>query len=128
MKTELYREYDGLVGLTMLNLRTLSKNDEAIELGDFDRKNKEHLFMLKIALLTRAIHDIPVYIQCSYFDWIIINLFHCKGFARVKRIGKVFFTNIDTQEVLDFMRGDGIERCGENFSFGDIYKEYYERS
>ena len=127
MKTELYREYDGLVGLTMLNLCTLSKNDEAIELGDFDRKNKEHLFMLRIALLTRTIHEIPVYIQCSWFDWAIINLFHCKGFGRVKKLGKVFFANIDTQEVLDFMRGDGIARCGENFSFGDIYKEYYER-
>lgn len=127
MNSELYREYDGLIGLTLLNLHTLSKEKGEAQLGSFDRKNKEHLFILRVALLGRTVHKIPVYVQCSWFDWVIINLFHCKGFARVKKFGKMFAPNIETQEVLDFMRGDGIARCGENFSFGDIYKEYYER-
>ena len=83
--------------------------------------------MLRVALLARTIHKIPVYVQCSWLDWVVINLFHCKGFTHTKKLSKIFMANIETQEVLDFMRSDGIARCGENFSFGDIYKEYYER-
>lgn len=127
MNAELFREYDGLIGLTMVNLYSLSKANKQIELGGFNKKNREHLFLLRVALLTETIHKIPVYVQCSIWDWIWINLKEGKGFNRIRRIGKPFVTNIDTQDVLDFMRSDGIERCGGSFNFGDIYSAYYER-
>lgn len=127
MNDELFREYDGLVGLTFLNLYTLSKSRGQIELGNFNRKNKEHLFLLRVAQLVGTMHKMPIYIQCSTWDWIWVNIKESKGFHRAKRIGKPFMTNINTQDVLDFMRNDGIERCGGCFNFGDIYATYYER-
>ena len=33
---------------------------------------------------------------------------------------------ISVPGLLDLMRPDGIQRIGEDFSFADIYEEYYE--
>ena len=33
---------------------------------------------------------------------------------------------IDVKDVLEFMRGPARELCGEDFTFTDIYNEYYK--
>lgn len=134
---ELIREYDGLVGLTLLNIHTISQEKGIIRLYHFDRKNKEHLFVLRMALTARDIYQFPVEVEASWFDIIRINKAIEKGFRKVKRYKPLKGYNkeklyahggIAVPEILDFMRPDGIRRVGENFNFGDIYDLYYEGS
>jgi len=125
--SDLFREYDGLIGLTMLNLYTLTKDKKVIRLINFDRKNKEHLYLLRVALMARDIYGKPVEVGGSWWDIFCLNWKIRRGFEKVKR-DKWNVFGIDTQKMLDFMRPDGIKRLGENFTFADIYKQYYEGS
>ena len=61
-----------------------------------------------------------------------------KSFSKVKRYKPLIDENgeklyakdgfFPVPEMLELMRPDGVERCGENFSFADIFKAYYEWS
>lgn len=124
----LIREYDGLIGLTCLNLYTIAKNTKTIRLYSFDRHNHEHLYLLRIALLARDLYDFNLEIESSWWDVLRLNWKIRKGFNKIGRIKSQFEGGIQTTEMLNFMRPDGIERCGRNFSFADIYHEYYEGS
>ena len=126
-KEEKMREYDGLIGLTMLNIYSMSKEEQTIRLCDFDRKNKEHLFILRIAYFARDLYHYPIEIDGSWWDLFCLNWKNRKGFNKVKRIKERFNFNISVPNLLDLMRSDGISRIGEDFSFADIYEEYYER-
>ena len=124
---ELFREYDGLVGLTMLNLYTLTKDKKKICLINFDRKDPEHLYLLRVALMARDVYNKPVEIVCSWWDIFCLNWKMRKSFDKIKK--SVWgISGIDVQEILDFMRQDGINRLGNNFTFADIYHHYYEGS
>ena len=125
---DLFREYDGLVGLTMLNIYTLSKETNTIRLIDFNRKNKEHLYFLRVALIAQDLYDFPIEIEGSWWDIFCINWKIRKGFKKIKRIKSPATVGIFVPAVLNFMRQDGIQRLGETFTFADIYKQYYERS
>lgn len=127
-----YREYDGLVGLTMLNIYQMSKDDKVIRLVGFDRKNKEHLFILRVALLARDIYQMPLEIEGSWWNIFCLNWKLRKGFRKVNRYKSPFgiyhFSVIFVPELLALMRPDGTARLGEDFSFADIYEAYYEGS
>lgn len=125
---DLCREYDGLVGLTMWNIYALSKDDGVIRLLNFNRKNKEHLYMLRVALLARDVYQLPLEIDCGWWDWFVINCKTFRHFKRIKRAHSRSTKGIRTYQVLDFMRPDGVKRLGEYFSFADIYYAYYEGS
>ena len=134
---QIIREYDGLIGLTMLNIWNLSQKNRIIRLYHFDRKNKEHLFILRIALMARDIYQFPIEIEGSWRDIFCINWKIRKGFNKVKRYKPILGENnkqlyakggICVPEVLDLMRPDGIERLGNDFNFANIYKTYYEGS
>ena len=55
-----------------------------------------------------------------------MNWKHRKGFNRVKKMKDNINNGISVPGLLDLMRPDGIQRIGEDFSFADIYEEYYE--
>lgn len=132
-----FREYDGLVGLTLLNIWSLSKEKGIIRLCDFDRKNKEHLYLLRIALTARDLYHFPVEVEGTSWDIFCINNKIKKGFEKIKRykpalgVGEEWLYakgSISTPWLLDFMRPDGIRRLGEDFTFEKIYNQYYEGS
>lgn len=132
-----FREYDGLVGLTLLNIWSLSKEKGTIRLCDFDRKNKEHLYLLRIALTARDLYHFPIEVEGTSWDIFCINNKIKKGFEKIKRykptrgIGEEWLYakgSINTPWLLDLMRPDGIQRLGEDFTFEKIYNQYYEGS
>lgn len=136
-RQELMREYDGLIGLTLLNLWSISKEKRVIRLYHFDRKNKEHMFVLRVALMARDIYQYPIEVEGSWWSIACLNWKIRKGFKKVQRAtysvdenGKTMYCKggIPVPELLDFMRPDGIRRCGESFTFSDIYETYYEGS
>lgn len=122
------REYDGLVGLTMLNLYSMSKELEVIRLFNFNPKNKEHLYVLRVALMARDIYQFPIEVELSGWALFKLNWKLRKGFNRVHKIRRGEYRGIWTDKMLDFMRPDGLQRLGEDFSFADIYEAYYEGS
>lgn len=124
---DVFREYDGLVGLTMLNLYTLSKDKKSIRLINFDKKNYEHLYLLRVALMARDVYNKPVEVAGTWWDIFCLNWKIRKGFEKVGR-NKWNVSGIDVQETLNFMRQDGVNRLGEGFTFADIYHQYYEGS
>lgn len=132
LDNNIYREYDGLVGLTMLNIYSKSKDDKVIRLINFDGKNKEHLFILRVALLARDIYQMPLEIEGSWWNIFCLNWKLRKGFQKVNRYKHTFgvyhFGVICVPELLALMRPDGTARLGEDFSFADIYEAYYEGS
>lgn len=121
-------EYDGLIGLTMYNLYTLSKDCGAIRIDNFNRNNKEHWYLLRVALIARDVYQVPVEMSGSWWNVFCVNWKIRKGFRKIKRVAKFDTGNFDAAAVLDFMRQDGIARIGPNFSFADIYEAYYEGS
>lgn len=121
-----YREYDGLVGLTMLNLYSAAKDTQTMNFFGFDRKNKEHLFLLRVAYYVRDLYSYEIKIDNSWWDVFCLNWKNRKGFKSVKRMKDNPICGISVPGILDLMRPDGIARIGEDFSFADIYEEYYE--
>ena len=57
---ETYRHYDGMVATALEAIWELSSDDNVIRLYRFDRKNKEHMCILRIALIARDIFQFPV--------------------------------------------------------------------
>ena len=122
---EKLREYDGLVGLTFNNLCAAS-NDKKVILLNFDRKNLEHLYLLRVALLVRDVTNYEVKVSCSWWNLFMLNRKIRKGFKKIKRSKEE--KGIDTDWMLNLMRGDGQQRIDKNFTFADIYNQYYEGS
>lgn len=123
----LTHEYDKLIGITLINIHTLSKGKMKICLLNFDRKNLEHLYLLRIALYARDVYGFPIEIDASKWEVFCLNRKLRKNFSKIAR-ARYLNEGINTAEVLDFMRPVGAETLGANFSFGDIYKYYYEGS
>lgn len=123
----LTHEYDKLISVTLINIHTLSKEKMKICLLGFNRKNLEHLYLLRIALYARDVYGFPIEIDASKWEVFCLNRKLRKNFAKVAQ-ARYFDKGINTTEILNFMRPVGAETLGANFSFGDIYKYYYEGS
>ena len=122
---ELLDKYDMAVGTLMLNLYSLSKNSESIILSNIDRNNKEHLLVLRTALIAKDIYNRQVLLHTNLWNWIVLNWRMRKLTHRVPR-EKSTDALIDVNEVLDFMRPTFVELIGEDFNFGHVYDAFYK--
>ena len=122
---ELLDKYDIAVGTLMLNLYSLSKNSESIILSNIDRNNKEHLLVLRTALIAKDIYNRQVLLHTNLWNWIVLNWRMRKLTHKVPR-EKSTDMLIDVNEVLDFMRPTFVELIGEDFNFGHVYDAFYK--
>ena len=125
---KIYHKYDELVSITITNLANLATPEGKIKLLSFDRKNIEHIYMLRIALWARDLFGIPVEIDASWRDVLYINWKIRKNFRKIKGMAWGDCLGIPTDIVLNYMRESAKENLGVNFNFGDIYYAYYEGS
>lgn len=123
----LTHEYDKLISTTLINIHTLSKEKMKICLLGFNRKNLEHLYLLRIALYARDVYGFPIEIDASKWEVFCLNRKLRKNFSKITR-ARYLNEGINITEILNFMRPVGEKTLGANFSFGDIYKYYYEGS
>ena len=124
-KTEkTWREYDGLISLTIHNITVLSGNDD-ICFYNFNLSNPEHRYLLRIAMYNRDLQKVHLFVEGTRKQIRKINKFIGKNFSKVRRAKSVTKKNINVPEVLAFMRQDGIARIDDNFRFSDILREYY---
>lgn len=124
---ELIRHYDEICGAAFVNLFTLSKNSETIALSPFNPKNEEHLFILGVAKGLGGSIGKKVYVDVNRIQLWKLNRGLDKD-CRLKMInGKEAIYSINPDELLTFMRQRAVDVCGKDFTFADIYRQYYAR-
>lgn len=124
---EKLRVYDEICGAAFVNLFTLSKDSETIAFRFFDPKDEEHLFLLGVAKGLAGSLGKKVSLDVNKFQLWKLN----RGIDKDCRMIPLNKTEEDgaihPDMVLDFMRAKAVEACGEDFTFADIYQQYYKR-
>lgn len=123
-KEELYNKYDEIINITMVNLYSLSKEKGEIILSGIDRHNKDHLYVLRIALIAKDVYNFPLKIRTDFWNWLILNWRMRKLSRRVPR-DKSEYSVVSINKLLEFMYPPIKDYVGHGFEFGDIYSEFY---
>ena len=125
-----YRNYDGMVATTLETIWELSSEDGVIRLYRFDRKNKEHMCILRIALMARDLYQYPVEVDASWWEVLCLNHQLRKNFDKVKRfrlkVGENDNKSVNVPMMIDGFRAIANEHFG-CVNFKEIYEAYYER-
>ena len=67
MNNEKY--YNQLSEICLINLYTLSKEKEKIELKDFSFKNKQHLFLLNITSILHNLYGYEIFLETNFLEF-----------------------------------------------------------
>ena len=125
-----YRNYDGMVATALETIWELSSEDEVIRLYRFDRKDKEHMCILRIALMARDLYQYPVEVDASWWEVLCLNHQLRKNFDKVKRfrlkVGENDNKSVNVPMMIDGFRAIANEHFG-CVNFKEIYEAYYER-
>lgn len=122
---ELLDNYDEIINITMVNIYTLTKEKGTIIISDFDRKNKDHLFVIRVALMAKDVYGFPLKMRCGFWDWIILN-WKMRKLSRFIPRDNVSLPVVNITKLLEFMYPPIKEYMGENFKFEHIYNQFYE--
>ena len=122
---ELYKQYDGILGATIINIFSFSKKDNYIVFNNFDYKNKLHRVFLESAFLLSTTHKMDIYLNMPlhsflYFKYFVIK----KRGEKVFRIRDAQENGVNIEEVAEF------EAKSYNHTisvFDDIYDAYYNK-
>ena len=124
---DLLRNYDIICAAAFSTMLGVSKNSDTVAIGHFDPKDEEHLFVLGVAKGLGGVTHRPVCVDVNRFQLWKLNHGLDKD-CRIQRMdGKEAIYSINPDLLLSGMRAKAEELCGENFSFADIYNEYYNR-
>ena len=123
---EQLNKYDEVVNIIMINLYTLSKGKGKIILSDLDRKNKDHLLVLRVALMAKDIYNFPLSLKIGFWDSLILNWKMRKLSRKIPREKKTDVA-ISIPELLKFMYPPVKSYLGENFEFSHIYNAFYRK-
>lgn len=118
-----YHMYDAAVAKTLYELMNRSPYHDTIRLMGFDRKNKEHLFVLRIALMARDLCQVPVEVSGNWRDRVVINWNIRKGFKRIKVVSPSAPNGLWTPFLIAKVKHEAECPC-----LGAIYDAYYEGS
>lgn len=120
---EIYDKMDEISQIALINIYTLSKNENTINLRNLDVNNKEHLFLFKIADILGMTIEKELTVDCGF--WQRMKL---KKIVKRKIKKEILENGINTPEVLDFMRPRLKELFPDgNTDFGMVYEALYER-
>lgn len=123
---ELLNKYDEVVNIIMVNLYSFSKDKEKIILSEIDRKNKDHLLILRVALMAKDIYNFPLYLNTGRWNSFVLNWRMRKLSRRIPRINEAVGC-ISIPAMLEFMYPPIRQHMGENFEFGNIYNAFYRK-
>ena len=128
ISNEMYHKYDTVISNLLGKIMSDSRNDKVIRLFEFDRKDKAHLLVLRVAMIARDLLGYPIEVDGSRWDVFCLNWKIRKHFAKVKR-----YECLDM--ICELPPEDGFcvpilvyHHKGEDFTLEDIYEAYYEGS
>ena len=122
---ELLDNYDEIINITMVYLYTLTKEKGTIIISDFNRKNRAHLFVIRVALMAKDVYGFPLKMRCGFWDWIILN-WKMRKLSRFIPRDNVSLPVVNIPKLLEFMYPPIKEYMGENFEFKHIYNQFYK--
>jgi hypothetical protein len=116
--------YDSICYHLLHGIKNLSEGADCINFANFDGKNEEHLFVLSLTSACIGIlNNRNVAIDGPMGLRRRLAADYKKGLKIIKNKGDG--KQIDTNELLEGLRGYACSLCGEDFRFGDIYRAYY---
>ena len=124
LQDETYHKYDIAVSEILTQLLKSIDDRKTIRLLGFERENKEHLLVLRIAIMLRDIYQMPVKIDGSWWDRFVINRKIKKHFDKIGAASKRSLDGIWVTDLLNTVHSI----TNYDFDFGDIYDTYYEGS
>ena len=125
---EEYHAYDLAVARTISVLMDRSPYNKAIYLRGFNRKRKDHLFILRIALMVRDLTQVPVEIECSWWDSVVVNWKIRKGFKKIKRLDPWKPGGFWVSQIINKIECEVKEEVGFKIYLDEVYDAYYEGS
>ena len=128
LNDELYHLYDAAIAKTLENLMQKSPKCNNIYLRGFDRKNKEHLFILRVAFMLRDLTQISIEIDCKRLDVFIINWKIRKHFDKVKRMNPYNPGGFYTPQLINKIKAEMKNTYGAHIYLDEVYDAYYEGS
>lgn len=121
---ELFNQYDEIINVIMVNLYSLSKEKGRIILSDLDKRNRDHLLILRVALIAKDVYNFPLFLNVNWWDSLVLNWRMRKLSRRVPRTKEIEgCTNVVA--LLEFMYPPIKQHMGENFEFAHIYNSFY---
>ena len=124
------KAYNKVCGVTMTNIFTITKNCDVIPVRDVDIKNKEHLYVLSVAVALGGAIDKKVSVNGSaFFVWRLNRRLGLRKDCRIQRmLVKDTMYSVSPKMLNNDMRVYAGKETGEEpFNFGDIFDEFYER-
>ena len=124
------KAYNKVCGVTMTNIFTITKNCDVIPVRDVDIKNKEHLYVLSVAVALGGAIDKKVSVNGSaFFVWRLNRRLGLRKDCRIQRmLVKDTMYSISPKMLNNDIRIYAGKETGEEpFNFGNIYDEFYER-
>ena len=124
IEDDMYHKYDIIVSEMLTEIMNISSEKKVIRLLEFNRKDKNHLFVLRMALMARDLYQLPVQIDCSWWDRLALNWKIRKNFKRIGKVPDFCFNGVWVPKVLDLIK----IKTNFVFDFSNIYDAYYEGS
>ena len=121
---ELFDQYDEIINVIMVNLYSLSKEKGKIILSDLDKRNRDHLLILRVALIAKDVYNFPLFLKVNWWDSLVLNWRMRKLSRKVPR-AKGIEEGINVMALLEFMYPPIKQHMGENFEFAHIYNSFY---
>ena len=125
--TQEERNYNEICSMAMMHLYIASPKSK-ICLSKIDRKDKEQLFLVSVAIALSGAIGIPVQVQGSRFAIARLNKkLGLVGDAKIGRMTDKEELPIQIRTLLEDIRPAAEKQCGPDFNFGKIYEAFYER-
>ena len=128
IEDDLYRIYDLAIAKTIEVFATNPSCQNTIRLSGLDRKNKEHLFVLRLALMVRDLYQTPIELAVPWWDGMVINWKIRKGFKKVKIVNRFKPNCIWVPSLVGKVKSEVRAETDLIIPLDDIYDTYYERS
>lgn len=117
--------YDDICGRAFINVYSTVKDSEVVCISPFKYFNKEHRFVLSVAKGVAHIFGREIVVDASPFVVWLINRKIKDKECHVRRLKKREKNYCDPRSLVEFMRPYCKQKLGDNFSFAQIYDEYY---
>lgn len=115
--------YDTLCYIIFIKIRGITKHSKYIGFYNIDPTNEEHLLVLAVANACRGIlgeRDFAV--DCNFLERNYLSKMFGVPFHKQKGNHDDV---VNVGKLIEGLRNYAKEKCGEDFTFADIYHEYY---
>lgn len=120
MDNETYQKYDRMVQATLINIYTMSKDNDKVILVNFDPKIDTDKCVIEIAKISQSLWNFDIEVDLPLFKFLMFKIKNKD--ARIKRYKKYSEKKVDVQELKMFVSKAYVETT---MVYKEIYDTYY---